>query len=290
MICRIDVRDRVRRLKKEPRVECEREVERRRLKLTANFLLLDSLKSKENDNGFVTPGELDDEGADAFDNLDGDDDGDDTPGPDPADPDAIGLDTPSNNLQPEQRTLILPSTHMPNAHSLRKAELTLRIAQVKQNLTALREAVAEKSFQYCHVLRNAPTTEIRTRTRSVITKINDRIAHCCRVYGRARAALVRLNADEAKLNKYLVLSKDDVRASTAILKPNAPGSSSLRLSWIWQSRLGTPGVSSEAMQECMYPITWPDQKLIIFIFISPTCTLASCSSSKNEMGRGAPTC
>jgi hypothetical protein len=192
---------------------------------------------------------LDDVNADAFDNLDDEDDA----GPDQADPDVAGSDTQTDNLPPEHKTLILPSTHMPNAHSLRKAEMTLRIAQVKHNLTAVREAVAEKSFQYCHVMRTSPTTHVRTRTRALIATINNQIAHCCRVYGRARAALVRLNADEATLNKFLVLSKDDVKASTAILKPNEPGSSSLRLSWIWQSRLGPAGVTSEAMQECMCP-------------------------------------
>src|SRR5258705_464547 len=93
-------------------------------------------------------------------------------------------------------------------------------------------------FQYCHVMRNAPTKPVRTQAQGLIAKINGQIGQSCRVYGRARAALVRLNADEATLNKFLVLSKDDVKASTAILNPNIPGSSSHRLSWIWQSRLG----------------------------------------------------
>jgi hypothetical protein len=32
-----------------------------------------------------------------------------------------------------------------------------------------------------------------------------------------------------------VLTRDDVRPSTAILNPNIPGSSTLQLSWIWQT-------------------------------------------------------
>src|SRR5260221_6408862 len=137
-------------------------------------------------------------------------------------------------------------------------------------------------------MRNAPTKPVWTWAWGLIAKINEQIGQSCRVYGRACAALVRLNADEATLNKFLVLSKDDVKASTAILNPNIPGSSSHQLSWIWQSRLGPVGMISDAMQECMFPLLayLQSRQLIIVTLASSTGALASCSSPKNEMGRG----
>lgn len=191
---------------------------------------------------------IDEGNPDEFDNLD---DTDETE----ADLDGVvsqGNATDDDRLPPENRTVILPSTHMPHAHALRKTELTLRIKQASKYLTAIREAVAEKSFQYSHVMRAAPKKAVRTRSRAIIAKINDRIAFSCRAYGRTRAALVRLEADETTLNRFKVLSKDDVKSSTAILNPNIPGSSSHRLSWIWHTRSGPAGVLPESMRECMY--------------------------------------
>ncbi|KAF8218677.1 hypothetical protein L208DRAFT_1216552, partial [Tricholoma matsutake] len=39
--------------------------------------------------------------------------------------------------------------------------------------------------------------------------------------------------DANMLSMFQPLTKDDLKASTAILKPNAPGSTNLHLSWIW---------------------------------------------------------
>ena len=59
-----------------------------------------------------------------------------------------------------------------------------------------------------------------------IIRITDQVAHYSKVYCRAWAALVQLEADETTLNKFKVLTREDVKASTAILDPNIPGSSS----------------------------------------------------------------
>jgi hypothetical protein len=88
-------------------------------------------------------------------------------------------------LPPEHKVVMLPSTHLPASHPDCKEELTLRIKQATQYLAAIREAVAEKSFQYAHVMRKAPSKGVRTRSRTVIAKLIERIALRCRVYGRA---------------------------------------------------------------------------------------------------------
>jgi hypothetical protein len=64
--------------------------------------------------------------------------------------------------------------------------------------------------------------------------------------------MVRLQVPENMMRRYLVLTKSDIKASLALLDPNKPGSSTLRLSWIWQTQ--TPGQSSttEAVIECTF--------------------------------------
>jgi hypothetical protein len=184
----------------------------------------------------------------AFDNLD-DDPVD--PGPEP---DTRRKDNPNDSevLPPERRTIMLPSTHFPDGHSDRQMELTLRFKQATRYLAAIREAVAEKSFQYAHVMRKSPSKGVRTRSRTVIAKLNERIALRCRVYGRARSALVRLGANEDTLKTLRVISKDDVKASSAMINPNSTGSSSVTLSWIWQSRASLLGSGPDLMRECEF--------------------------------------
>ena len=98
-------------------------------------------------------------------------------------------------------------------------------------------------------MRSAPSKGARTRSRTAIIRITDQVAHYSKVYCRARAALVRLGADEITLNKFKVLTREDVKASTAILDPNIPGSSSIRLSWIWETGQ-ISGSAPDAIREC----------------------------------------
>ena len=248
-VCRIDLQDKVRRLAKDPREEARTEVERLRQRLTAEFLVLHTYPNSLNLSG---ADHLSTEEADssAFDNLD---DESNEPEPDPDSEHQVRQD--NDVLPPEQRSVIFPSTHLQIGHPLGKKELALRIKQATRYLAAIREAVAEKSFQYSHIMRKAPSKSVRTRSRASISKLNNRIALCCRIYGRARSALVLLGADDKTLKTFRILLKEDVKASTAILDPNIVGSSSLQLSWIWQTHASRADSESgpEMMRECECP-------------------------------------
>ena len=244
---RIDIRDRVKRLQKEPREESRLVVERMRQALTTDFMRLQSLQP---DIGYNPSTRVDDDEPhhESFENLDEDDEQSES---EPSEPDQT-KDTSNPNIEPpERRPLHLPSSHHnPTDHPLRRAELTRRIQQAIQYLSALRDAIAQKSFQYSHVMRSAPSKAVRTRSRAVISQTNEKIAQYSRMYCRAREAMVRLGADESTLNRFKVLSRADVKASTAILDPNIVGSSSLRLSWIWETGGRISGSSSDAIREC----------------------------------------
>jgi hypothetical protein len=244
----------VRRLVKEPREEARLQVDRLRQSLIAEFLLLQSfLQAHQLQADSV---ENIEDNPSSFDDLDDvlSDTGSDII---PEDPRPSHIQE-SDLLPPERRVVILPSTHMPHDQALRKAELALRIKQATRYLAAIREAIVQKSFQFAQIMRAAPSKGVRTRTRTTIAKLNERIALCCRVYGRARAAMVRLAPDHKILDKFRTLSKEDVKASTAIVDPNDTGSTSLRLSWIWQTRTLGAGSNLDAMRECEYRILIAD--------------------------------
>lgn len=243
---RIDVRDRLKRLQKDPREECRLEVEMLRQALTTDLVSLQSIQPTFHHTELLETYDVEDPHAKSFDDL-GDEFGEANH---PSGPDETG-EIEHVAVPPEHKALHLPSSHKKNdQHPLRQAELTLRKKQATRYLAAVREAVAEKSFQYSHIMRSAPSKALRTRSQAVIEKISDRISHYSRVYSRARLAMVRLGADERTLTTFRLLSKEDVKASTAVLKPNIPGSSSIRLSWIWETGGKTSGSAPETMQEC----------------------------------------
>ena len=249
IFCRINVRDRVKRLHKEPREDCRLEVERLRQILTTELIHLQSLQSALHQTASTTVSNaVEDPHEESF----NDDDGE----VDPSGEDQLSDERDSElDLPPERMPLNLPSSYNTNAtaHPFRQAELGLRVQQATRYLAALRDAIAQKSFQYSHVMHSAPTKAARTRSRTAIIRITDQVSHYSKVYCRARAALVRLGANEITLTKFKLLTKDDVKASTAILDPNIPQSSTIRLSWIWETGPRISGSAPDAIQECKQP-------------------------------------
>lgn len=152
-------------------------------------------------------------------------------------------------ILPENVSLQLPSVHQYADGSLAVIEQSLRVTQMERHLQNLRELIAEKSFLFSHVMRVAPRKAVRTRARANIAKLNLSITNLCRAYSKSRSAILRLGADP---DKHPILLRTDVRASTAILDPNEPGSTTNQLSWIWQVPGGDPEHSG-SLTECTCP-------------------------------------
>lgn len=117
-------------------------------------------------------------------------------------------------------------------------ELSHRISRAEHHLNRIRDLIADKSFQYSHVIRVAPRKDVNTRSRTQVKKLNLEISVHCRLYTQCRARLISLGADPDTINRFQVLTSEDVKASTTIVNPNEPGSTQLKLSWIWQSAGG----------------------------------------------------
>ena len=156
-----------------------------------------------------------------------------------------------NVVPPELRHLSLPSTWSSTDNQYRAVELHFRLIQADRTIQALRESIADKSFQYSDVIRVAPRKSVRTRARAVIAKLNYVIGYQCRVYGRCRAAMAKVGADDPTLDRYQILLKEHVKSSTALLNPNQPGSTRVHLSWIWHSEVPGNKSSPERVRECV---------------------------------------
>ena len=62
--------------------------------------------------------------------------------------------------------------------------------------------------------------------------------------------MVRLGPTQSMLDQYPILHKEHLKSSTALLNPNEPGSSRVRLSWIWQSNMPGNSASPASLREC----------------------------------------
>jgi hypothetical protein len=242
---RIELQDHVRRLEKDPREEDKKEIDKKRSLLLSEFESLGRAHRRA-----VTipvpaaaPMHEYDEVPHDFDNLD--------------DEETINVaqqpasDVEDTTVFPEHRPIPMPSTCLPKDHPYSKIELRLRKDQAHRYIMALREVIAEKSFQYTHVIRVAPRKAVATRARQVVLKLNKNISFYSRIYSRCRAAIERLSDSSEPLQVYKILTRQDVKASSAIKNPNTPGSTSLSLSWIWQ--ITTAGDNTPAsLLECKY--------------------------------------
>jgi hypothetical protein len=166
---------------------------------------------------------------------------------DPSDEDTPTASGPShlpadrNAIPVEEQEVYLPFNGL-----LAEVEIQLRKNQASRLLHRLRELIVDKSFQYSHIIRAAPRKGVRTRARATVEELVNKIALHSRMYNHCRSRLVALDCDADTLNMFQQLKKDDLNASTAILNPNAPGSTNIRLSWIWHNSYIRTGVTAFA--------------------------------------------
>ncbi|KAH9481966.1 hypothetical protein JR316_0006496 [Psilocybe cubensis] len=133
--------------------------------------------------------------------------------------------------QTGEESIAEPSPTSPYAEAIENH----KISQANSHLYKLRNMIAEKSFQYSDVIRKAPRKGMRTRARAKIDEMNHTITFYSQLYTECRARLIALGANNSILKRFQVLKKDDVKTSTAILDPNTPGSTRIKLSWIWHN-------------------------------------------------------
>ena len=134
----------------------------------------------------------------------------------------------------EDQSIALPSNGNTSL-VYRDLEIAHRASIAEDQLNHIRNLIAEKSFQYSHVIRVSPRKGVTTRSRALVKRLNNQIAEHGRMYTRCRTCLLLLEADESILTRFKLLTPADINASTIIINPNEPGSTRISLSWIWQT-------------------------------------------------------
>lgn len=255
---RIEVQDRVRRAVSEANENDQRDIDRMRQVILAQFAILDQMYPTNIPAGNGAVNDLHSQDEVEFDNLDeentrrfADNSLGELPSERMAFPSSPKGDEDIVNVDPpEKMRLRLPSRVGESDDICRTAERELRLLQAGKILSALRDLIAEKSFLFSHVIRIAPRKGVRTRARSEIAKLNDKIGYFCRLYTNCRVAMVRLGADDEILSRYRILERKDIASSGALLNPNEPGSTTHRLSWIWQTGHQADNSNSQGLYEC----------------------------------------
>ena len=84
-------------------------------------------------------------------------------------PNAAGAQDTATAVPPESRRISIPSGWESMDNIYRAVELRLRILQADKTLQALWDTIADKSFQYSHVICPAPRKAVNTRARTAIS-------------------------------------------------------------------------------------------------------------------------
>ena len=103
--------------------------------------------------------------------------------PVPADPNPLldsVPDTPASIDTPQIEDQLIPLPSNGNiGPAYAELEISHRITHADHHLNRIWVLIAEKSFQYSHVIRVAPRKSVNTRSRAEVKKLNLQIAiHC----------------------------------------------------------------------------------------------------------------
>ena len=179
--CRIHVQDAIHRQSRDPRDEDEKQLEQLQESLHAQLTVLETMQ--QDIAGMLWPSIIQDDQS-QFDDIDDEELGH---GAEDIRSDEAGVAP----FRPPR----MPSTCDGSDRVHQAIELTLRRQQAGRLLSTLREAIADKSFQYSHVLRVAPGNTIRNRARAGIKKLNDVISFHCWAYNKCQSAMIQLGAE-----------------------------------------------------------------------------------------------
>jgi len=160
------------------------------------------------------------------------------------------------DIFPESQGLWMPSsigiqtTPAAGWEDLIKEELQLRIGQANDSLQRLRTHLGEKSVLYRIYVRSSTSVRTDTRARNDIQKIGLKVNRDVRSYQRARNAMANLGASDSILEKYQVLSREDLVLLRDMTEENRVGQGSEVLPWFWQVGGMNTDPRSEWDDEC----------------------------------------
>jgi hypothetical protein len=136
------------------------------------------------------------------------------------------------------------------AEDLAEAELRLREGQLNDSLHHIRIALGHKSYLFRHNIRPARTQRLKTRAWAEVHAVESTVQHHARVYVRGRKAMVDLGAGPDLLNRYKVLTRQDLSIKTSVIAPHVRGQRNRSLPWFWSMGVQRDAEAGEWMEDC----------------------------------------
>ena len=113
-------------------------------------------------------------------------------------------------------------------------EIHLRIGQANDSLEKLRMALGQKTSLYATVVRKAKHQSSKAQARTLVNQADSAVEKHAGSYRCARAALVKLGAEEEILEKFKPLTKKDLEICTDIVEESRFGQRSDKVAWFWR--------------------------------------------------------
>src|SRR6266404_4761546 len=137
------------------------------------------------------------------------------------------------------------------AEDLLKVELGLREGQLNDSLHHIRIALGHKSYLFRNDICPACTQRLKTRAWAEVHAVEATVQHHARVYTLARKAIVDLGADSVLLDRYKVLTLQDLSVKTSVIAPQVRGQWNKSLPWFWTMDVRRYTDIGGWMEDCM---------------------------------------
>jgi hypothetical protein len=172
------------------------------------------------------------------------------------------------------------------AEDLAKAEIRLREGQLNDSLHHIRISLGHKSYLFRNEVRPARSQRLKTRAWQGVHNVESTVQHHARVYTRARKAMVDLGADAPLLERYKVLTRQDLSVKTSVIAPQVRGQRNKSLPWFWTMDVRRDTDVGSWMEDCacfsIHTDNIINRRNLICSLPGP---LAEGEGSKDEMGR-----
>jgi hypothetical protein len=174
---------------------------------------------------------------------------------DSSDEDMAGSEIVPDTFCPERSQLALPS--MLGAErceelglmELVKKEQRLREGQANDALHAIRLALGYKALLFRTEVWHASSQTKTTRAWKHVTAVENTVKQHSWIYRHARHSMVRLGAPETILNRFKVLTSNDLKSNTFVVDLNEAGQRNKKLAWFWNMDVREE-MKDSWMEEC----------------------------------------
>lgn len=136
------------------------------------------------------------------------------------------------------------------AEDLAEAELRLREGQLNDALHHIRIALGHKSYLFRNDVRPARSQKFKTRAWTGVQGVESTVQQHARLYMRARKAIEDLGAGAPLLDRYKVLTRQDLSVKTSVIASDVRGLRNKSLAWFWTMDIRKDADVGEWMEDC----------------------------------------